>query len=80
MKKFLKVLVLIASVFLIFLFGIITQKKLGLGNLLKALNPAYISPENISVIKKGQEGKLSIFILAGQSTWKGTALWIIIGP
>lgn len=71
MKRFLKILILFISIFLIFLSGMITQKKYGLGNILKALNPAYVSPENISVIKKKQEGKLSIFILAGQSNMEG---------
>jgi hypothetical protein len=71
MKRFLRILVLAALVFLIFLSGMVTQKKYGLGNLLKALNPAYVSPENISVIKQNQEGELSIFILAGQSNMEG---------
>lgn len=71
MKKIIIRFLLILFLFLIFILGMITQRYYGLGNILKKLNPTYVPVGKQEVIKKEQQGKLSIFILAGQSNMEG---------
>jgi hypothetical protein len=70
------------AIFLLGVFaGIITQKAIGAGNILRAIGIPYPtsaapgSPPNISSIEIPQEqwGELSLFILAGQSNMVGWA-------
>jgi hypothetical protein len=72
MKKIIKLILLILLLLVIFFSGIITQKKYGIGNIIKKLNPSYVPADKQEIIKKDQQGKLSIFILAGQSNMEGS--------
>ncbi|MDJ1503352.1 sialate O-acetylesterase [Xanthocytophaga agilis] len=70
MKK-LYILLFLIIIAVAFFGGMITQKHYGLGNLLKKANPTYIPQEKREAIAPEHRGKLSIFILAGQSNMEG---------
>jgi len=64
-------IILIIIVISIFVCGIFTQKYYGLGNILEELNPNYINQSKTEYLKKEHQGKISIYILAGQSNMEG---------
>jgi len=73
MKKFwLLFMVLVAGA--LFLGGMVTQRYYGLSVLVKWINPpdrAIVKPPPTEAIRPNHRGKLSIFILAGQSNMEG---------
>ncbi len=80
-KKTIKItIILIVLATSIFLSGMITQKYYGLGNILTKLNPNYISPSKIEFLKKEDQGRISIYILAGQSNMEGDGEFAELTP
>ncbi len=71
MKKIFTIFLSLSFLLVIFTSGMIAQKYYGLGNIFKKLNPNYVPTDKQEVIKKNHEGRLSIFILAGQSNMEG---------
>jgi hypothetical protein len=71
MKRGIIILGITLAVLATFVCGMIAQKYYGLGNILKKLNNEYVPPDKVQVLKKEHQGKVSIFILAGQSNMEG---------
>jgi hypothetical protein len=51
--------------------GLLTQKYMAIGNIVRIINPDYRKKKIVEVIKKEHQGNLSLFILAGQSNMEG---------
>ncbi|QNM84513.1 hypothetical protein H9W90_09925 [Polaribacter pectinis] len=69
--KIRKKILLVLLLGLFFIGGAIVQKKYGLGNLIKILNPKYKSETKKEVLNENHRGKMSIYLLAGQSNMEG---------
>lgn len=70
-KKNIIALLFLSAVF--FICGMITQKKYGLGNIIKLINPIYLSSSEPEHLKTKHQGSIDIYIyiLAGQSNMEG---------
>jgi hypothetical protein len=70
-KNIFKILLIVLVFLIVFVSGMVMQKKYGLGNIIKELDSRYVPENKIEVIPEKYEGKLSIFVLAGQSNMEG---------
>jgi len=66
-----KIILVMSASMILFISGALLQKFYPLGTILKKLYPGYTSPFKDESIKDQHQGKLSIFILAGQANMEG---------